>query len=134
MHIRNLAMSALFVASVALVWGTALGGRSFSPVRTVLVALPYGDKVGHFVLYGTIALALALLARTRVHVAGAGLAVIVVGVADEFRQLTESNRNFSAGDVLANLAGVCLGLLVATGLRRWQQRQDQAPETPLFIL
>jgi hypothetical protein len=109
-------------ASTLLVWGTAFGGRSFGPIRAILIALPYGDKVGHFALYGIIALALGLLTQTRTHLVGAGLAVIVIGVADEFRQLTESNRNFSAGDVLANLAGVCLGLLAALAVQRIRDR------------
>jgi hypothetical protein len=109
-------------ASTLLVWGTAFGGRSFGPIRAILVALPYGDKVGHFALYGIIALALGVLAQTRTHLVGAGLAVILIGVADEFRQLTESNRNFSAGDVLANLAGVCLGLLVALAVQQIRNR------------
>lgn len=118
MNDRRLVFMGLIASSTLLVWGTAFNGRSFGPIRAVLVALPYGDKVGHLGLYGAIALALGLLVRTKAQVAGTGLAVILLGVADEFRQLTEGNRNFSAGDVLANLAGVCLGLLVAYTFRR----------------
>lgn len=119
---RAFMTSSLVLTSLVLVWGTALGGRSFAPVRLVLVAMPHGDKVGHFVLYGVIALTGALLTETRDNAAALGLFVVVIGVADEFRQLTESNRNFSAGDVLANLAGVCLGLLVALVVQRSHNR------------
>jgi hypothetical protein len=115
---RAVAILSLVLTSMVLLWGTALGGRSFAPVRAVLVALPYGDKVGHFVLYGIVALSGALLVRTRPQAAGLGLFVILLGVGDEFRQLTENNRNFSAGDVLANLAGVSLGLLFVLVLAR----------------
>jgi VanZ family protein len=119
---QRVVSSWLVGASTLLIWGTAFGGRSFGPIRALLVALPYGDKVGHFALYGTIALALGLLAQKRTHLVGAGLAVILIGVADEFRQLTESNRNFSAGDVLANLAGVCLGLIAALAVHRFRDQ------------
>lgn len=101
-----------------LVWGTAFNGRSFGPIRAVLRALPYGDKVAHFGLYGIITLGLALLVRTRNQAIGAGIAVIGLGIGDEFRQLTEPNRNVDIADVLANLGGVALGLLIALVIGR----------------
>ena len=131
---RRLLGSGLVVASTLLVWGTAFNGRSFGPVRVVLVALPHGDKVGHIGLYGAIAFTLGLLVRTKAQVAATGLVVIVVGVADEFRQLTEGNRNFSAGDVLANLAGVCLALLIAYAIRRTQASTKRSRSSELYIL
>jgi VanZ family protein len=114
------------------VWGTAFGGRSFGPIRAVLVALPYGDKVGHFGLYGAIAMALGLLVNKSSHLAAVGLTVIVLGVADEFRQLSEGSRNFSAGDVLANLAGVSAGLIVAFAIRRMRPANVTGRETQLY--
>lgn len=134
MNDRRLVFMGLLASSTLLVWGTAFNGRSFGPIRAVLVALPYGDKVGHLGLYGAIALALGLLVRTKAQVAGTGLAVILLGVADEFRQLTEGNRNFSAGDVLANLAGVCLGLLVAYTFRRVRAASNRASGSELSML
>lgn len=131
---RWLVVGGLLASSSLLIWGTAFGGRSFGPVRALLVALPYGDKVGHLGLYGSIALALGLLVRNRADVAGAGLAVILLGVGDEFRQLTEGNRNFSAGDILANLAGVSIGLLVAFAWRRMQGSTADQLESELYIL
>lgn len=115
---RKVVVAALIATSMLLVWGTAFGGRSYGPVRALLRALPYGDKVGHFSLYGMITLGLALLVRTRNQAIGAGVGVIALGIGDEFRQLTEPNRNFSLGDVLANLGGVSLGLLAALCLSR----------------
>ncbi len=115
---RKLVVAALVSTTMLLVWGTAFGGRSYGPVRAVLRALPYGDKVGHFSLYGAITLGLAMLVRTRNQAIGAGVAVIALGIGDEFRQLTEPNRNFSLGDVLANLGGVSLGLLAALLISR----------------
>jgi len=106
-------------ASALLVWGSALGGRSWGPVRAVLRWLPYGDKVGHFGLYGAITFAAAMLVRTRLQAVAVGVGVIALGIADEFRQLLEPHRNFSISDVLANLGGVCLGLLAVLAVMRF---------------
>lgn len=122
---KTWAPGVLVTASVLLVWGTAFNGRSVGPFRAVLVALPYGDKVGHFVLYGTIALGAAFLVRSRTQVVALGLFVIALGIGDEFRQLTEPNRNFSAGDVLANLAGVSIALLVALYAQQFTDSQHR---------
>ncbi len=130
---RRLVAIGLVSSMTLLVWGTAFNGRSFGPIRALLVTLPYGDKVGHFGLYGAIAMALGLLVRSKTHVAACGLGVIVLGVADEFRQLTEGNRNFSAGDVLANLAGVCLGLLVAYMFRRLKAIVDETSGSEFVV-
>jgi len=108
----------LAATSLFLIWGTAFDGRSAGPVRAVLVALPYGDKVGHFVLYGLIMFGAGLLVSQRSAVFVAAALVIGAGVADEFRQLLEGGRNFSLGDVLANVAGVLFGLLAALAIRR----------------
>lgn len=134
MNDRRAVIATLVASSALLIWGTAFGGRSFGPIRAILVALPYGDKVGHLGLYGAIAFALGLLVRTRDQVALAGLMVVALGVADEFRQLTESNRNFSAGDVLANLAGVSLGLLAAYSVRRIRQTMGDRTDAEFYIL
>ncbi len=103
----------LFVASGLLVWGTGFDGRSVGPIRFVLRALPHGDKVGHFALYGAIVFALGLLLRNRVSVVRAAMSVFVLGVADEYRQLFLGGRNFDLFDVLANMAGICAGLTIA---------------------
>lgn len=95
-----------------LVWGSVFRGYAWGPVRAVLRALPYGDKVGHFVLYGTITFALAMMVKTRAQAFAVGFGVTLLGVADEFRQLSTPNRNFSISDVLANAGGVCAGLLL----------------------
>ena len=129
---RRVIIPWLAAVSALLVWGTAFGGRSFGPIRAVLVALPYGDKVGHFGLYGAIAMALGLLVSRRSHMVAVGLAVIVIGLADEFRQLSEGNRNFSAADVLANLAGISVGLLVALAIRRMRPSNVTGGETQLY--
>lgn len=134
---RRATIALLIGTSLLLVWGTALNGRQFGPIRALLRALPHGDKVGHFGLYGTITLAAASLVRTRTQAIGAALAIILVGIGDEYRQLSEGGRNFSAGDVLANLAGVCTGLLVALAVSRIVTRRaasNELTQDSLYIL
>ncbi len=109
----------LVSSTLLLVWGTALNGRSFGPVRAILRALPYGDKVGHFGLYGTITFALAMMVKTRNQMIAVGVGVILLGIGDEFRQLLEPRRNFSISDVLANAGGVSLGLLAVLLVTRF---------------
>jgi len=121
---KQLSIVAFIVASTTLVWGSALGGRSWGPVRAVLRWLPYGDKVGHFAIYGSITFAAAMMARTRLQAVAVGVGVITLGVADEFRQLLEPHRNFSISDVLANLGGVCAGLLAVLAVMRWIRRRS----------
>lgn len=106
--------SALFIAATALlVWGTAFNGRSFGPIRFLLRATPHGDKVGHFVLYGAIVFAVGLVVRRRTTAVLSAFVVLLVGIADEYRQLLVGGRNFDLDDILANAGGVCLGLLAA---------------------
>ena len=120
---RKRIIAAVVGTSLLLVWGTAFNGYRFGPVSAVLGAIPYGDKVGHFGLYGTITLGVLMLVRTRTQAIGAALSILLVGVGDEFRQLAEPNRNFSISDVLANLGGVALGLLAVLMLSRVLNRQ-----------
>jgi len=108
----------LATATTLLVWGTVFNGFRFGPVRFVLRALPHSDKLGHFALYGSMTLGAALLVRTRQQAIGAALAIIIVGVLDEFRQLFQGGRNFDIADVLANLGGISLGLLAALVVMR----------------
>ena len=102
----------LVVASELLICDTGFGGRSFGPVRFLLQAFPHGDKIGHFVVYGAIVFGISLLLRERVRAVGAAFVVFAVGAADEYRQLFVGGRNFDLNDVLANVGGICLGLVV----------------------
>lgn len=120
---RQRTIAVLVATSLLLLWGTAFDGYRFGPVRSVLRALPYGDKVGHFGLYGAITVGVLMLVRTRTQAITAALLVILVGIGDEFRQLTEPHRNFSISDVLANLGGVALGLLAVLLLSRVLNRR-----------
>ncbi len=110
---KRIGLTILLVATSLLVWGTGFEGRSFGPIRFLLQVTPYGDKVGHFVLYGSIVFALALLAKRTVPAVIAAAMMFIIGVADEFRQLFVGGRNFDLKDIAANTLGICLGLIAA---------------------
>jgi len=122
---RNLCWPLGVAVAVALLgWGTLLGGGSSTLVETLLGALPFGDKVGHFGLYGAITFGLAMMTRTQRNAMGVATAVMVVGVADEVRQLLYPSRSFTVSDLAANLIGVSLGLGAAMLVRRHLPRMS----------
>lgn len=111
--LSRVAFGVLAAATGLLIWGTGFDGRSFGPIRFLLVTTPYGDKVGHFVLYGAIAFALAILVRRPIPAAVGAMALVSIGIADEFRQRAVGGRNFDLLDIAANSVGICVGLLAA---------------------
>ena len=76
-------------------------------------SFPYADKVGHFVLYGILALLIDLTLfrgrppRSRKWIAfGTGLILAVFIGLEEFSQQYFSNRTFSIADLAASYLGV----------------------------
>ena len=74
--------------------------------------LPFGDKMGHFLLYGMLALLVNLAfqnARWEVRrfsfLKGSAL-VIVFAVAEEFTQIFLASRSFELADILCDLLGI----------------------------
>ncbi len=78
----------------------------------MLQSIPAGDKLGHFLLFGT----LAFLANLAVARSGVSLAwhlkitalVVVVVMAEELSQIFLPHRNFDSMDLVADLAGIIL--------------------------
>lgn len=75
--------------------------------------IPYADKVGHFVLYGILALLInltlfrSLPRRSRIAVAlTSGLILALLIGLEEFSQQNFSSRTFSLGDLGAGYLGV----------------------------
>jgi polysaccharide biosynthesis protein VpsQ len=75
--------------------------------------IPYADKVGHFVLYGVLALLINLTLfrsvpnRNRIWLAlSSGLILIVLIGIEEFSQRNFPNRTFSLEDLTASYLGV----------------------------
>jgi len=75
--------------------------------------LPLGDKLGHFILYGILALLInltlfrSLPSRTRMSIAvTSGLILALLIGIEEFSQQYVSSRTYSLGDLTASYLGV----------------------------
>ena len=95
-------------------WGLVLliVWLSLTP-RAISVPVSEGDKIGHFLAYGTLMFWFAqiyLAQKSRWMVAAAAVAL---GIALEFAQLLTDTRTFSIADMLADGAGVLLGWVAA---------------------
>lgn len=97
-----------------------------APILGLVRAVPFGDKVGHFVLIGALALVvdLALGARTvrlaRVPVRVGSAAVLAVVVLEELSQQWLPSRSFDLGDLAADVLGIAAGGTIASiAARRW---------------
>jgi VanZ family protein len=74
----------------------------------------YGDKLGHFAAYGLLMFLFCQIYARRIAFA---LGCIAVGIALEFLQGMTGTRTFDVVDMLANAAGVLLGLAAARLVR-----------------
>lgn len=84
---------------------------------------PGGDKVGHVVIYGALAFALAVgFSRSirigRIALPISVLALIAVTVVEEFSQSQFSTRTFDLLDLTCSLAGIALGAFAANRVAR----------------
>jgi VanZ family protein len=86
---------------------------------------PAGDKIGHFVLFGTLSFLVNLILRatqTRLWgvtlLKGSAIVMSVVAV-EEFSQLFLRFRSFDLGDLTADLIGVGLGGWLARKYLGW---------------
>jgi VanZ family protein len=111
---RHLLRTAWGLAVVVVIIGSLLPSNSLA-IRT-LDRLLVGDKVEHTVMYAVLAFLPVLYERFRVIIATAAGA-IALGVGLEFAQLFSGWRNFEIGDMIADGAGVCLGLVLGVAIR-----------------
>jgi len=95
----------------------ANNGRS-SLFFDLVLYIPYGDKLGHFILYGLLSVLtdIALnhkcwLVRNYRIPIGA-IIVLVLAIAEEMTQLFLSTRTFDVLDILADMAGIYLFILL----------------------
>ncbi len=94
-------------------------------VLEVLYRFPYGDKVGHFILYGVLTLLVNLttLRSSRFSdpkraAVTATLILALLIAAEEFSQRYFSSRTFSISDLLFGYAGMSLGMWLAWKINR----------------
>jgi VanZ family protein len=92
------------------------------------IDVPDGDKIGHFLAYGTLsAWAVMIFARTRSRW-WAAFSLVLLGIAMEFAQGAFTNyRMMDPMDALADTIGVLLGQFLALGrgqtlLQAWDLR------------
>lgn len=95
------------------------------PYIRALYDFPYGDKLGHFLLYGllnffvTLTFLRALPNRTSVRVAlSVGLILAAAVAAEEFSQQFFSARTFDLIDLSASYLGLLVGGWIATRLKK----------------
>lgn len=101
-------------AFVALLYGIFVLGSH--PAAGHLF-LPPWDKLAHIVLFAVIAATIAT-AWPRLHWAGVLALGLLIGFADELRQIFVPERNPGWDDALADLAGLAFGLLLIAGHRQ----------------
>jgi len=109
----NVVMSGSVLALVA--WATVLDGWRSDPVRYLMVTVPSADKIGHFAIYGALALTLGLAighVSRRLAWWFAPTLAWLVGFADEVRQIGERGRDAGLSDLLANTIGVGIAAII----------------------
>jgi VanZ family protein len=125
---------AILYAAVLAAIIVAADANWLPPIVQQFHYLPYLDKVGHFTLYGLLALFanLALLSSgrwtaVRAIVIGTTAALTIASL-EEYSNRFVAVRDWSLGDLAANYLGIlCLGLLPLV-LRRIATRGDSVGE------
>lgn len=90
-------------------------------------AVPWGDKIGHFILYGILALLLNIalgFRQIRIRIRRFHLGSVIVfafAIIEEFTQLSFSTRTFELVDMLFDLLGI--GILSSVAFRRFVIRK-----------
>jgi VanZ family protein len=85
--------------------------------------MPYGDKFGHFILYGTLSLLTDFafnykcLAVNNYRFPIGAIIVLLIAIIEEITQLFISNRTFDLTDIIADFAGVFIFIWVVNKLR-----------------
>lgn len=111
---------AAFIGLVIYIADSGQGAKYWS----FLDHVPYGDKLGHFLLMGTLCLLLNLALRARTLQRGRGTillgSLIVAGIAtaEEITQLFLSSRTFDLTDLAADYLGIFLAGRLAVWLCR----------------
>ncbi len=99
---------------LVVIVGSLLPGDSL-PIRE-LALLDISDKIEHFAAYAALAFLPAIHERRRAVIFMA-LALVGLGVLLEFGQLLSVDRDFEIGDMVADAAGVCVGISLGLLLR-----------------
>jgi len=91
-------------------------------IMTIGQAVPFGDKIGHFLLFGTLALLInkalnfRIVRKWNLRFYFGSVIVLTFAICEEFTQLAFDNRTFDFVDMLFDVLGV-IGLS-SVGFRR----------------
>jgi VanZ family protein len=104
-------LTILFALFLILIIVLADAGRL--GMLAIVYQIPYADKVGHFVLYGILALLINLTlfrsidnrSRTRTAFISGLILALLIGL-EEFSQRSFPHRTFSLGDLTASYLGL----------------------------
>lgn len=121
---KTLRVCLIMAATLCIIYiiYTANTGGSFG-LFSMGLRLPYGDKLGHFSLFGTFAL--IVIIGTNFHISSfrkvkfyTALPLLsTVIVLEEFSQLFIANRNFDFVDLTADALGLFLAVKIAQRLQ-----------------
>ena len=111
---RHLLRWAWYAAIVVVIVASVLPSDS-RPMRA-LDALSISDKFEHLAAYAVLSFLPAIHERRRFLIA-ASIGAVALGVALEYVQLFSGWRDFEVGDMVADAAGVSLGLIAGLSLR-----------------
>jgi len=116
---------ALLLACIICAANLDAAGAIFGPIY----AFPYGDKIAHFVLMGTLSLLVSLGIRPRRFLGLLLYSVIILCflvTLEELSQIPLRNRDFSLTDLASNYAGIWLFGEAGALIRRVLVREKEA--------
>lgn len=109
----------LFICWIIYLADTGQSSLFFQLVRSI----PYGDKIGHAVLYGVLTLLLNISLKYQTipllfcRVQAGSLSVLIFAVIEELTQWALPNRAFDLADILADLVGIVLFDIISRVLK-----------------
>jgi len=83
--------------------------------------IPYGDKLGHFFLFGFLALGTNIVFKLRgiricnITVPYGAIAIASIAVIEEISQKFTPGRTFDINDIMASLAGIIVFSIILFG-------------------
>jgi polysaccharide biosynthesis protein VpsQ len=98
--------------------------KTYHHIFDIIRSIPFGDKIGHFVLIGLLAFVVNVLfaCKTiklyRFRFLLGGLIVVLLVTLEEFSQLFIKVRTFDLGDLIADYLGILLFSYLAKYLRQ----------------
>ena len=96
----------LFLTIVWVIFDADNGNKNF--FIEIIQSIKYGDKIGHFFIFGTLALFLNLILDFKkifFVFAGSGI-IFLLAFTEEFSQIFFENRTFDLMDLTADILGI----------------------------